>query len=217
MVRKNGSGFTLPDWIYEGLPYFYVTIGALSALALRNLIGIVSGLILISAGVVIWNMRRSFRSRASTAARQRDVIQLDDLMPDDKVQALRVVWHPQFAIGHEVIDRQHRKLFALGNDLIAALVANQSKADIDLILDDLARHLHKHFRTEEEVFLGAEGTVNDEHRESHAHLLKRVSELQSNLWTDHLTVAEIIAFIAHDVITEHVAKEALAFRAANAS
>lgn len=217
MARKKSSGFTMPDWLYEGLPYFYIAVGVVSALGLRNLIGISSGLILISAGVVIWNMRRNFRSRASIRVRRRDSADLDHLEPQDNVQALRVVWHPQFAIGHETIDRQHRKLFALGNDLIGALVAKQSKADVDLILDDLSRHLHKHFVTEDEVFLAKGGAANDDHRHSHAHLLKRVSELQSNLWSDHLTVAEIVAFIAHDVITEHVAKEAEAFRAANVS
>ena len=217
MERKKRSEFTLPNWLYEVLPYLYIGIGAISALAIRNVAGIASGLVLISSGVVIWNMRRNFRALASTRVRRRDSDNLDNLMPEDNAQALRVVWHPQFAVGHDTIDRQHRKLFALGNDLIGALVSKQSKADVDLILDDLSRHLRKHFQTEEEVFLAEEGPANDEHRQSHAHLLERVSELQSNLWSGHLTVAEIVAFVAHDVISDHVAKEAQAFTTTDAS
>ena len=217
MERKNRSGFVLPDWLYELLPYLYVGIGAISALAIHSIVGIASGLVLISSGAVIWNMRRNFRSLASARVRRGDSVNLDNLMPEDNAQALRMVWHPQFAVGHDTIDRQHRKLFALGNDLIGALVSKQSKADVDLILDDLSRHLRKHFQTEEEIFLAAEGPANDEHREAHAHLLKRVSELQSNLWSGHVTVAEIVAFVAHDVISDHVAKEAQAFTTTDAS
>lgn len=212
--QKSVQTFTLPDWLYESLPYLYAVVGVASAIFVRNAIAFVSGLVLVSAGVVIWNLRRQWRARAAIKARDRSTLELGELLCRENSQALRVVWLPHFEVGHELIDRQHRRLFSIANELIDALVSGKSKADIDLILDDLAQHLTRHFQAEEDVFLQNGRPTDETHLDNHAKLLKRVRELQTKLWAEHLSTGEIVAFVAHDVITDHVTKEAVAFRSA---
>lgn len=52
---------TLPGWLYEPLPYIYVITGLFTAFNLDILLGRVSGLLLISAGVIVWHLRFQFR------------------------------------------------------------------------------------------------------------------------------------------------------------
>lgn len=59
-----------PDWLYEILPYVYLVAGLTTILTLRNLMGTVSGLLLISAGAAVWLLRRSYRRRMQDEAAQ---------------------------------------------------------------------------------------------------------------------------------------------------
>jgi hypothetical protein len=53
----------IPDWLYEPLPYLYVLMGLIATIVLESLIGKISGVLLISAGLVIWNLRFTYRRR----------------------------------------------------------------------------------------------------------------------------------------------------------
>jgi hypothetical protein len=51
----------LPTWLYESLPYIYAGAGAVALWRLDDVIGEISGLLLISAGLVVANMRHEYR------------------------------------------------------------------------------------------------------------------------------------------------------------
>lgn len=51
----------LPVWLYEPLPYLYTCAGAVALWRLDDTLGEISGLLLISAGLVIASMRRDYR------------------------------------------------------------------------------------------------------------------------------------------------------------
>ena len=53
--------FHKPEWLYEALPYAYVMVGIATIANLGNTLSMVSGGLLISAGVFIWWMRRIHR------------------------------------------------------------------------------------------------------------------------------------------------------------
>jgi len=52
---------SLPYWLYEALPYVYVGVGSVVIYALDAFIGKLSGVLLISAGVVIGHLRFVYR------------------------------------------------------------------------------------------------------------------------------------------------------------
>lgn len=51
----------LSHWLYETLPFLYTAVGLLSFLRLDSLLGRISSILLISAGVMIWIIRHEAR------------------------------------------------------------------------------------------------------------------------------------------------------------
>lgn len=62
----------IPDWLYEPLPYIYALAGIASIIMLDAFVGKLSGVLLISAGVVIWHLRFTYR-RHRRRPQQRDL------------------------------------------------------------------------------------------------------------------------------------------------
>lgn len=62
----------IPDWLYEPLPYLYTLAGIATVVMLDVLIGKLSGILLISAGIVIWHLRFVYR-RHHRRPRKRDL------------------------------------------------------------------------------------------------------------------------------------------------
>jgi len=64
-----------PHWLYETLPYLYVGSGVASLATLDHLLSAFSGLMLVSAGIVVWKLRYNHRhwakSTPPTARRTR--------------------------------------------------------------------------------------------------------------------------------------------------
>ncbi len=50
-----------PEWLYEALPYVYGVAGIATIASQGNLLSIASGVLLVTAGLSIWWLRRSFR------------------------------------------------------------------------------------------------------------------------------------------------------------
>lgn len=54
-------GVYLPERLYEALPYLYVTSGVGTMVMIQGLLALVSGLLLVGAGSVVWRWRRAYR------------------------------------------------------------------------------------------------------------------------------------------------------------
>jgi hypothetical protein len=62
----------IPDWLYEPLPYLYALLGLIATIVLEHSLGKLSGVMLISAGFVVWNLRFTYR-RHRRRPRKRDL------------------------------------------------------------------------------------------------------------------------------------------------
>jgi hypothetical protein len=63
--------FHKPDWLYEALPYVYVIAGVATIMSIESGLSKVSGGLLVSAGLFIWWMRRTFRQTQKRRASDR--------------------------------------------------------------------------------------------------------------------------------------------------
>jgi hypothetical protein len=52
----------LPNWLYGALPFGYILVGGATIFSLQGNLAIVSGVLLIVAGIIIWNLRREYRN-----------------------------------------------------------------------------------------------------------------------------------------------------------
>jgi len=117
--------------------------------------------------------------------------------------ALRLIWRESYACGQPDIDNEHRELFELANNLIAA--ANNDVAGIDAALVAMLNHLEQHFEHEEAI-LAARGYARlEEHRNSHASLLRKARELRSAAAASgSASFGALIDFLANDVVARHL-------------
>lgn len=202
--RRQGR---LPSWLYEALPYAYIVAGITSAVALGNAGAYLSGLMLVSAGAVIIKLRRDFRARRPVRTMRSE--ELGEVGGARRREVTQLIWRAEFATGHELIDRQHRRLFSIGNELVASLLAGSSAADIELLLDDLVNDVSEHFATEESVLAELGRPLDDAHRTHHRALLERVRDYRDNCHAGQLRINELVKFIADDVIAGHIVAEDL--------
>lgn len=198
----------LPEHLYEALPFIYLGSGLLTVLALPNVAGFLSGAMLISAGATVWRLRYRYRRAFNCSEGHIDY-------PEDNGAGLvQILWKKAFECGHSLIDAQHRRLFGLGNELIAAVSTNSPAADIELLLDELIEHITEHFCTEEAVLAKTRHPISKEHQEIHRLLLVKATDLRNRLHNGLTVTSELVGFIVYDVITDHITKEDLKFAVA---
>jgi len=124
-----------PEWLYEALPYVYVASGIATILVLRNEMAVFSGLMLVSAGTIVWLMRTASRRRAREVPRHAK----DRSTPIARPGFLEIAWRREYEVGHPRIDAQHRGLFATANALLDVISTNQSQQDVQRLLDRTKR------------------------------------------------------------------------------
>lgn len=66
--------------------------------------------------------------------------------------AFYVDWKPEYSVGIEVVDTDHKKLFALCNELQKAIERKAVKEELGKIIDELVKYGEVHFRHEEVLF-----------------------------------------------------------------
>jgi len=181
-----------PDWLYQSLPYLYVLAGGLTIATLRHPIALLSGLLLISAGAIVWNIRRGYR-------RDQD--------SNTGCGVFHIQWRPAYACGEPAIDAQHRALFNLSNTLVNAVAAHASKREIERLLKTLISDLEEHFNTEEGFLKKGNPSMAAAHQATHVKLLAKARELQERYMGGLAEPSEVLSFIAYDVILEHISRE----------
>lgn len=191
-----------PRWLYELLPYLYIGGGAATLLGVRNLGAVLSSLLLVSAGGVIWKMRRDYRQRHHGETDAGTLGGAEGASP-----LVQMIWRSSFEVGHEGIDRQHRRLFVLGNELVNAILLRKSKGDVELMLDDLVNNVAEHFEYEEEVMRGVGRALPADHLAAHRKMLAETKRLRECFHRGELQVAEVVGYVAYDVIVQHIIKD----------
>lgn len=194
-----------PEWLYESLPYIYAAGGVTTLIGLEGKIAAVSGVLLLSAAVVIFHLRRTHRK----AVREKNKARRSARIAEPATPSLAyVAWRPSFETGVELIDKQHRGLFTLANGLIEAQLDHKDDIEFELLLDELLMAIRDHFESEER-WLGerhpAERVAS--HVARHQSLLDRVEHLQKTEWRETNPKMKIAGFVAHQLIVEHMLDE----------
>jgi len=119
-----------------------------------------------------------------------------------------VEWNKSFSVGVKMIDAQHKKLFALINDVHSASIGKEIKGDttLDIIIHELMAYVDFHFKTEEKYFheFGYEKTK--EHEKQHKFYEDKIRDFYKRYLEGDAEIElmrEIIIFI-RDWILNHI-------------
>ena len=166
-------------------------------IALRNGLAIFSGLLLITAGGIVWYMRRSYRE----AARARN------MAGRTRPGLIDIVWRPSFNSGNQLIDVQHRALFSVANKLTDEITTHQPDQAIKETIRELIQDIQTHFKAEEEILEKVAPAIAGSHKALHAQLMKEVGEIVERVSRRMASVRELIGFVLYDVIANHMTDE----------
>lgn len=118
-------------------------------------------------------------------------------------------WQAEYSVGDETIDRQHRQLIAILNEL-ADLLAGKGRDQTVTprrVFDDLAMYVTSHFAYEEQRMMDAGYPIDkvEAHRREHRKLLKTLQSFETHIDSgDAKAMEELMPFLYGDWLIHHI-------------
>ena len=78
-----------------------------------------------------------------------------------------IAWNDSYLLGNEQVDRQHKRLFEMVNDLINTSIGQIDEAKLRESLDFLIQYTVRHFHFEEELQLQYDYPEYESHKKIH--------------------------------------------------
>jgi hemerythrin-like metal-binding protein len=122
-------------------------------------------------------------------------------------------WKHDFDLDLPAIDRQHRRLVEILNQLHDAMIKGAPAAALHKILDDLVAYTQSHFRDEEREMQKAGYPRLPEHRREHAELTSTVLRFQQDLAAGRVALSVQLLGFLKAWLREHIQKSDKAFAA----
>ncbi len=105
-------------------------------------------------------------------------------------------WSDAYSVNIGLIDRQHKQLVELVNQMFAALKSGHGKDVVGQILADLVDYTQKHFAEEERMMARHGYPGLEEHKREHAALVRQVGEYAARLEQGSVSVSsELFNFL----------------------
>ncbi len=126
----------------------------------------------------------------------------------DQRPLVRLNWKATFNSGHPSIDAQHRKLFALANDMLEKSFARRADPEpFRKAFDSLLEHTVRHF-SDEEGILAIHGYAHlAEHAAEHRRIIDQAYELHRRVRANSDSPGELIDLMLSEVIAGHLLRE----------
>ncbi len=105
---------------------------------------------------------------------------------------MKIVWHDCFLIGDPTIDQEHRQLFELANELLAAT----DKPALTMCVMKLYRHVREHFDHEERLMREVGYPSYLAHREAHNQLITGLNSVSEMIARDQWSPQDLCVLIA---------------------
>ena len=117
---------------------------------------------------------------------------------------IHLEWKAEWNSGNNMIDRQHKELLDMANEIIKMSISNIDKEEAGQTVDLLIGHIVKHFTYEESILKSIEYPEYLKHIEIHKNLEKKIAELKSAYLKDEIKLLAFFTFIIDDVLTGHL-------------
>ncbi|MGR9046465.1 MAG: bacteriohemerythrin [Gammaproteobacteria bacterium] len=103
-------------------------------------------------------------------------------------------WLDEYNIGNEIIDKQHRYLFDLANQMLDPYNDYQSTHHKFLVLDHF---LKEHFDEEEKLMAEYNFSEINQHKKAHKLLLAELDEISQEIVRGEMDKDKILEFMRH--------------------
>ena len=117
------------------------------------------------------------------------------------------IWLPKYETGNPSVDRQHKRLFELVNELHHGIVSGQGRETMGPTLKSLAKYTLEHFSTEEGFMRASNYEHYPQHKARHDELAKQVKELITQYDSGALALPGTLSKFLADWLTHHIKEE----------
>ena len=121
--------------------------------------------------------------------------------------SLYVKWHKEWDSGNAAIDRQHRELLDMGNNLVRMAVTGAPRPAVSAEVERLLVHTVSHFAAEENIIAKTAFPDLEEHRKIHAELMARAVREIGEFLSMRQDSPIFLSFMMNDLILGHVRDE----------
>lgn len=118
-------------------------------------------------------------------------------------EAAVLEWYEIFCIGHDPIDRDRQKIFALSNRLYAAFRPMNPPLFMATAKETLV-FLHQQFMHEERILDSVNVAERTQHRQVHQEILAKLNALHGKLLDGRGEPKEFLFFLIYEVIIYHM-------------
>ncbi|WP_446012052.1 bacteriohemerythrin [Candidatus Electrothrix sp.] len=108
-----------------------------------------------------------------------------------------IKWNDSFSVNVSRIDREHKKLVEMVNELTDAMKEGHGKDVLGEILDGLIAYTASHFQTEENYFQQVKYPGAAEHKKEHVAFVQKVTEFKKEFDAGRATVSvNVLQFLS---------------------
>ncbi len=116
-------------------------------------------------------------------------------------------WDDKYSVGNDEIDRQHKKLFGMVNQLSDL----QNPADFKKMVVEVFKYTREHFKLEEEMLIKLNYSMYAGHAQIHDNLITKLSELdKGTLETEE--GKEKFKHFMFNWLTDHIMNEDMEYK-----
>ncbi len=101
-------------------------------------------------------------------------------------------WNKDLETGYELIDKQHKELFNLINDVFDARSKGKGKDEIFKVINFLERYIIRHFKAEEDAMLSKKYPQYEDHKLLHDKFKEDFSKFKSEIKEKEVGIYAII-------------------------
>jgi len=120
-------------------------------------------------------------------------------------------WSDDLSVGVPSIDRQHKVLIGLINDLHEAIEAGKGASEAKNILKQLINYAKAHFIYEESLFMRHDYSASHEHQASHRNIESQLSDLKEKSSSHDFNLSEELMHFLKSWLNNHILKEDMGY------
>lgn len=122
-----------------------------------------------------------------------------------------VEWGEAYSVGVEAMDKDHRKLVQMLNDLYDAMLSGRAQEETDTLLRALVDYTQSHFVAEEKLMARIQYPNYPEHRARHLQLVSQVqARMEQQQKGNPFLPIPLLHFVS-DWLTTHIQQEDKAY------
>lgn len=173
----------------------------------------IAGQVTASFGVAQRLERESFDNwynqadQALYAAKERGRNRTVSAPPPQSMLHVSLQWQAEWESGHEQIDAQHRSIFAISDQIAAAIRSSVSPADIMPLLAQLSETILAHLPVEEQLQERIGFPDYELHALEHRRLVDKMAVLERNCLSGDLPLVAFWSFLLEEVVVGHILKK----------